>query len=436
MSPGTRLRVAVVGGGISGMAAARDLARHHDVTLFEAGARLGGHAHAVEVDDGAGKSLWVDTAFLIYNARHYPRFCQMLRELGVDAQTQRADMSASFVDDDANMRFALLRGASGFAAQKRNFVRPAFYRMFAELLLLRRRARRDLQARRIAPSATIDEYLAGYSAPFRHQLVYPLASAIWSLPGRHIAQYPALAILGFFENHGLLGGHSGDAWRTFVGGSGVYVDAFRRAFPGTVHVGTPARKVRRVGGTVQLSLGDGTAVFDRVVLATHADRSLGMLGDASEQERRVLGAFSYNETRIALHRDPRVVHLDRRLWASWNATTRGGRTRITYYLNRVQSLPTPRDWFLTLDAEDDDAEIAPHLRERTFSYRHPIFDAAAVAAQRDLPALNARPGALTFFAGAYAGHGFHEDGVVAGQAAAAALERTVFARTMELPTLQ
>jgi uncharacterized protein len=404
-----RRRIAVVGGGIAGITAAHVLQREHDVTLFEAGSSLGGHAHAIEVDDGRGGFVEVDTAFLIYNGRHYPRFCELLVDLGVNHRTSPAEMSASFADYDANLHYALARGLDSLFVQRRNLVRPAFYRMFAELMLFRRRAHSDMLAGRISESLTLGAYLEGYSRMFRDDLVVPLATAIWSLPGRLVLDYPARAILQFFMNHRLLHGESGDAWRTFDGASGVYVRAFRDRFRGRLELSTPVVRIERHTGAndaVTVVTKGARHPFDAVILATHADHSLALLDSPSPEESRVLSAFRYNTSRVLLHGDAAVLHRDRRLWASWNAVTRYGRTTVSYHLNRVQRLPASApDYFLTLD--DDGGR-----RHRTiahFDYRHPIFDVRAVASQASLAGLQGK--GATYFCGSYAGHGFHEDGV-------------------------
>ena len=409
-----RRRIAVVGAGISGITAAHVLQREHDVTLFEAGTTLGGHAHAVAVDDGRGGSVDVDTAFLIYNGRHYPRFCELLVDLGVNHDTRPAEMSASFADYDTNLHYALARGLDSLFVQRKNLVRPGFYRMFAELLLFRRRAHADLLAARIPESLTLGAYLEGYSRLFRDDLVVPLATAIWSLPGRLVLDYPARAILQFFMNHQLLHGESGDAWRTFDGASGVYVRAFRDRFRGRIRLSTPVVRIerhRRAKDPVTIVTKGERHPFDAVVFATHADDSLALLQSPSPDETRVLSAFRYNTSRVLLHGDPAVLHRDRRMWASWNAVTRYGRTCVSYHLNRVQRLPvTAPDYFLTLD--DDGGRR--HRTIAKFDYRHPIFDAKAIASQARVEDLQGKD--ATFFCGSYTGHGFHEDGVVSALA--------------------
>lgn len=394
-----------MGGGVAGITAAHVLQRAHDVTLLEASPALGGHAHAVSVDDGMGGVVAVDTAFLIYNELHYPSFVRLIQELGVAPQTLPAEMSASFVDDDKDFHYALSRGLDALFFQRKNALRWRFYRIFGELLAFRRRAFRDMAAGTIPEHVTLGDYLRPYSALFRDNLVVPLASAIWSLPGEVVLAYPARQILRFFQNHRLLEGKSGEAWRTFSGSSSVYVDAFAKRFAGKLRLGAKVKSVRRDDRFVHLVTQEETETFDRVVLATHADVSLSLLEEPTAAERAVLSPWSYHPNAVILHTDPRVLHRDRRLWASWNVVKRDGRQRVTYYLNRVQKLRSRIDYFLTLG----EAEIDASREVARFSYRHPVFDAASVATQARLSALDGARG--TFFCGSYAGHGFHEDAV-------------------------
>jgi uncharacterized protein len=405
-SGSARERIAVIGGGIAGITAAHVLAKRHDVTLYEANAEVGGHANAVTVDDGQGGALEVDTAFLIYNRLHYPRFVAFLRELGVEDRTTSAEMSASFVNHDLDVCYALGRGIGPLFFQRRNLVRPAFYRIFADLLRFRRRAYHDVSSDRIPASVTLGDYLAPYSPSFVSCFVAPLACAIWSLPDHLVLRHPARQILRFFYNHGLLRGSSGDAWRTFDGASRVYVRAFLRSFRGRVRTREPVQRVLRTSDAVRVLTRSGAATFDRVVLATHADVSLGLLDAPTPEERAALGPWRYHPNEVLLHEDVGVLHRDRRLWASWNVVTRGKEQIVTYDLNRVQRLRTRRELLLTLG----EGGVDPARVLARFTYRHPVFDAASVATH---PLLEKLDGASrTFFCGSYAGHGFHEDAVV------------------------
>ncbi len=424
-----RARVAVIGGGAAGIAAAHSLASDgkHEVTLFEAEPRLGGHAHTVMVDDGRGGTVGVDTAFLIYNARHYPAFVALLRELGVEGDTAAAEMSTSFIDEDRQVRYALGRGRGlgALFAPPTAALRPRHWRLLTELLVFRRRAAADVALDRIGPTVTLGTYLASYSELFRECFVVPLAAAIWSLPDDLVLQYPARSILEFFRNHQLLGGDSGDAWRTFPRGSRTYVDAFAARFPGRLRLGTRVDEVRR--DTVDTRRGpvtivaEGTReVFDAVVLATHADVSLRLLADTTDDERALLSPWRYHPNTVILHGDERWVP-EARLRSSWNVVHRDGRRVVTYDLNRVQSLASARSYFLTLG----DVPVDPAREVARFVYRHPIFSAASVATQ---PALRRHDGdRRTYFCGSYHGHGFHEDAVASARLAVRSLDRQLAA---------
>lgn len=419
--------VAVVGGGIAGITAAHALSRVHRTTLFEASASIGGHAHALPVDDGRGGTVDVDTAFLVFNELHYPSFCQLLDAWGVSDETRAVKMTASFVDDARDLRFVLGDGLDALFCQRANLRRPRLVQLLFELVRFRRRAYRDMTQGHISPTVTIGTYLAPFSRDLRELVMVPMASAIWSLPGSLVASYPARALLQFFMNHRLLRGRTSNAWRTFHGSSATYVRAFERGFVGEIRKRAPVLRVFRTSHGVEVAHPAGRERFDAVVLATHADDALAMLDVPSTIERRVLGAFRYHPTRVRLHGDRDVLHHDRRTWACWNMVSRAGQTLVTYHLNRVQGLAsgTP-DWFVTLGDE------APSRRDRIadFVYRHPIFDTAAIEAQNLLASIQG--GQRTYFCGSYGGHGFHEDAVVSALRATHELRVNRIASTREV----
>jgi len=406
MDAQAKRRIAVVGGGISGIAAAHMLQHDHDVTLFEASPRLGGHAHAVQVDDGGATPLNLDMAFLVYNDLHYPRFVEFLDSLGVRENTRPAEMSTCFADYDKDFHYTLGRGLSSLFEQRATLCSRPFARIVRDLLAFRRRAYRDIVGNRLGPEITLGEYLKDYSSHFRDNFVVPLTVAIWSIPSGDVLAYPAAAILRFFYNHRLLHGHSGDAWRTFNGSSARYVDAFQAQFRGRIALGTAGtiKTVIRSSRGVEIVTARGREHFDEVVMATAPDLALRLLAFPTPAERRLLGAWRYEPNTVTLHTDAQMVHQDRRLWASWNVTTRGGKMRVTYNLNRVQCPEACRDYFVTLGGDIPAAKI---IEQATF--RHPIFDAASVATQQELRAIAGDN--ATYFCGAYLGHGFHEDGV-------------------------
>lgn len=402
--------IAVVGAGVAGLTAAMRLQKRFEVTLFDSDERIGGHANpgTVETPDGP---VAVDTGFLVFNLGTYPTFVSLLTELGLTSAVAETDMSFSFSSPAPGLSFSD-QGWSALTDGGRNLLRPAALRLFVDLLRLRRRAARELKAGTM-PDVTIEEYTRALSPALRRCLLYPLAAAIWTLPEEHLRRYPAIAFFRFFDNHNLLQGASDRAWRTLVGSSAVYLEAIRARLRGPLRLGCGVRTILRDARGVDVVLRDGTRLrFDGVVLATHADISLSLLDEPTEQERRLLGPWRYHSTRAVLHRDTRLMPPDRRHWACWNVIAGDGPPVVTYHLNRVQHLATRTPVLLSLTERD----VPPSLTEAELRYRHPIFDAAAVATQPELRTLD---GALrTWFCGSYFGDGFHEDAVASAQSVA------------------
>ena len=414
---GKAMRIAVIGAGISGLSAAWLLGQAHDVVLFEAAPRLGGHANTVRVA-GAGGETAVDTGFIVYNEATYPNFIALMDHLRV--ATQPTEMSFAVSLDGGRLEYS---GTSiaGLFAQRSNLVRPRFWNMLQDITRFYRNASRDALAERAA-DISLGDYLAagGYGTAFRDDHLLPMAAAIWSAPCSEILSYPAAAFLRFHHNHGLLQLTDRPVWRTVTGGSSVYVRKLRVAFSGEIRVGAPVRQVRRGANDVVLT-GDGWAeTFDHVVFAGHADQTLAMLADSSPTEAEALGAFRYSRNRAVLHGDEALMPKRRRAWASWNHI--GQRAQpdsacaVTYWMNRLQGLPEAQPFFVTLNPPDT-------LREETVFheeiYEHPLFDAAALDAQDRLWSLQGMR--RSWFCGAYFGSGFHEDGLQAGLAVAEAL---------------
>jgi len=405
------LRIAVIGSGISGLSAAWLLSRRHSVFVFEADNRIGGHSNTVDAGPVA-----VDTGFIVYNELTYPNLTALFRNLGVP--TKPSEMSFAVSLDGGRLEYS---GSSfaGLFAQPRNLLRPRFWSMLADLLRFYRHAARDLTE---PGSATLDEYLAArkYGAALRDDHLYPMAAAIWSTPAGEIGSYPAASFIRFCANHGLLQLTGRPIWRTVDGGSRAYVTRLTQAFADRIAVGRGIRTVRRRAEAVEITDDRGDKeFFDHVVIATHADQALAMLSDASAEERRLLGAFRYNENLAVLHADPAWMPRRRRAWASWNyISQRAGASKqlsMTYWMNRLQSLPG-RPLFVTLNPDN---EPRADLVIRRETYHHPRFDAAAMAAQKQLWSLQGIRN--TWFCGAYFGAGFHEDGLQAGLAVAEAL---------------
>ena len=404
---GRPLDIAVVGSGISGLSAAWLLSQRHRVTLFEADQRIGGHSHTVDV---AG--IPVDTGFIVYNEQTYPNLTAMLRHLNVASTPTEMSFAVSLQGGAHEYSGSGLRGVF---AQKRNLLRPRFWTMLRDLLRFYREAPADLAG---LGEESLETYLdrAGYSAAFREDHLYPMAAAIWSSPALGIRDYPAAAFIAFCQNHALLQTSKRPPWRTVQGGSRSYVQALREQFSGTVRSGIPVNQITREIGGVTLHTEAGAERFDHVVIAAHADQALAMLGDPDDAERALLSKFAYAPNHAVLHSDPRLMPLRRRVWSAWNflqGGEAGSGPAVTYWMNRLQQLDTKMPLLVTLNPHTPPDPALVHWQG---TYAHPLFDAAAIAAQRQLWSLQGSHN--TWFCGAYFGAGFHEDGLQAGLAVA------------------
>jgi predicted NAD/FAD-binding protein len=407
-----RLDIAVVGSGVSGLSAAWLLARRHRVTLYEAQERLGGHSFTVEAPGPAGAQP-VDMGFIVYNEANYPNLTALFAHLGV--ATRPSNMGFSVSLEDGRFEYG---GDSlpAFLAQWRNLVRPRFWSMLADLVRFYREAPEQACALH-GRMTSLGEFLdaQGYGAAFQDDHLLPQAAAIWSASVGQIRAYPASAFIRFCENHGLLKIVGRPQWRTVFGGAREYVAKMAAGLGEGVRVGATVAGVRRrPEGVLVREAAGPVRRFDRVVIATHADQGLALLEDADQCERRVLGAFGYARNHAVLHSDPSFLPKRRRTWSAWNYVSRDGESPcVTYWMNRLQSLPAASPLFVTLNPAraPDPASI---LRQEVFD--HPQFDAAALNAQDDLWSLQGRGG--VWWCGAYFGSGFHEDGLQAGLAVA------------------
>jgi len=412
------LRIAVVGAGISGLSAAYLLSRRHRVELFEKDRRLGGHAHTHTVEH-EGRPFNVDSGFLVYNHRTYPHFSRLLAELGVGGHP--SDMSFS-VDCRRCRLLYSTRGLNGLFTQRRRVVDPGYLRMLASIPRFNGRAR-ALLGNPGAPERTLGEFLeeGRFEDAFARHFMLPLVGAVWSSSAADVRAFAARPLLRFMDNHGWLDVDP-PRWWTVRGGSRRYVEAIAARLGRSVHAGCGVLAVRRETDCVRvLTERAEWRRFDRVVLATHADQALGLLADPSPDEVRLLGAFRYSRNRTLLHTDESVLPRSPRAWASWNMVTsdcrrEGAPVSLTYHLNRLQSLPGPTQFCVSLNLE---REPAPGTVLAEIDYTHPILDAAAAAAQPGLRRLSGQR--HTFFAGAHMRYGFHEDGLMSGMKVAEAL---------------
>ena len=401
------MRIAVVGAGVSGLVAAYRLGHAHDVTVFEAAAYAGGHTNTVTVETERGP-LAVDTGFIVFNDRNYPHFEALLRELGVAAQP--SDMSFGVTDERGDFEYAST-SPNGLFAKRAHLADPAFLRMIGDIPRFQRAAR-ALLATDADPS--LRGWLAeeGFSNAFVERVIVPQASAVWSSDPEQMWTFPARFLLQFFDNHGMLGLRGRPRWRTITGGSKTYVEALLARLDADVRLSTPVAAVARTpGGVTVTPRGGEPETFDEVVLACHADQALALLGDdATPLEREVVGAFPYQRNEAVLHTDRALLPRRRRAWASWNAhllDDTSGPAKVTYWMNRLQSLDADREYLVTLNRTE---AIDPATILRVIDYAHPVYTAAGAAAQRRHAEVSGAD--RVHFCGAYWRWGFHEDGVV------------------------
>ena len=418
------MKIAIVGTGVSGLVAAHELSTHHDLTVFEAADRIGGHANTVDVRiDGHDHA--VDTGFIVYNEANYPGFIRLLDQL--DVPTRPTDMSFGVSVARSGLEY---RGSNlnTLFAQRSNLLRPPFLRMLIEIVRFNRAARTLVNhesrwadgtrlpkhAERGDDEVSIAEFLrrGRYSEAFVSQFLVPFGAAIWSADPATFTQFPMRSYARFMENHGLLGLAGRPQWRTVCGGSRTYVEALIKPFSDRIQLNTPVEKIihREHGGqsSVEVITAAGAHEFDRVIIAAHSDQALGMLGDASAVEQAILGAIGYQPNRATLHTDERMLPRSPLARASWNywVAPDEQRATVTYWMNLLQGIDSTRPLLLTLNRAD---AIDPEQVLAEFDYDHPVFDAAALRAQRRRREIQGGRG--RYFVGAYWGYGFHEDGV-------------------------
>ena len=398
-------RIAIIGSGISGLAAAYFLSRKHEVFVFERESRIGGHTHTVTVDSENGP-LAVDTGFIVHNRETYPNFCRLLEELNVE--TQPSDMSFAVTSPGGAFEYSS-RGARGFFAQRSNVMRPAHYGLLSEILRFNREAPKILDKAETA-DLTLAQFLEGghYSLCFIERYLYPMASAVWSMPPDDLAQFPAHTLIRFFRNHGMLGINTHPLWLTIRGGSQAYLAPLSRTFQGRIMTSADIASVARSGTGVDVTVrGREPMTFDHAVFACHGNQILPMLANPNETERGVLSAFTTTRNEVCLHTDSGMLPRRAAARASWNYWIGDtGKVTLTYHMNRLQSLRAPEDFCVSLNAN---GSIASDRVLRRLTYHHPFFDRAAVLAQSRWAEISGRD--RIHFCGAYWFYGFHEDGV-------------------------
>jgi hypothetical protein len=413
------LKIAVVGQGIAGMSAAWLLSQRHRVTVYEAEPRFGGHSLTVEAPSPAGP-IPVDMGFIVYNEANYPNLTALFRHL--DVPTAFTDMSFGVSLDNGDLEYASTDLFTLFA-QRRNLLRPRFWSMLGDVVRFCRQAPSHACALD-ARMTSLGDYLgeAGYGRAFQDDHILPQAAAIWSASVDAVRELPAAAFIRFFENHGLLKILDKPLWRTVVGGSRQYVAKLTAAVRGGARLGTAATRIERTaGGVLVRDVTGHVERYDQVVVACHADQGLKLLAAPTPAQRAILGAFSYTQNLAVLHSDASFMPRRRKAWSSWNylGDAQGHADRrlcVTYWMNLLQDLPRETPLFVTLNPirAPDPASVI-----RTEHFDHPLFDAAALKAQKQLWSVQGEDG--IWWCGAYAGAGFHEDGLQAGLAVAEAL---------------
>jgi predicted NAD/FAD-binding protein len=421
------MNIAIIGCGISGLSAAYYLRENHQLTLYESAARIGGHTATVDVD-WHGHRYAIDTGFIVYNDWTYPNFIELLQTLGV--ATKPTEMSFSVRCDHNGLEYGG-NNLSTLFAQRRNLLRPSFHGMLQDILRFNREAVRDLESGRLSAATTLGEYLVAnrYGESFIHHYLLPMGSAIWSASIDGMVDFPLLFFIRFFNNHGLLSVNNRPQWHVIEGGSRAYLEPLTRSFSQAIRCNARIASVCRRPGSVELVMSDGHRVqHDQVIFACHSDQALALLEDATQAEREALGAIPYQPNEVVLHNDDSLLPRSRRAWSSWNYWLREpeqSRPVLNYNMNILQGLDAPTTFCVTLNATET---IAPDKIIDSFEYSHPVFSLEAIAAAQKIEDFNGLN--HSWFAGAYLGNGFHEDGVVSARKVAEAINRMATGATI------
>ena len=399
------MKIAIIGGGISGLTCAHLLHRHHEVTVFESERKPGGHSNTMEFDFD-GSDYRIDTGFIVYNDRTYPNFMALLAQLGVEGTP--TSMSFAVRCDRTGVEYSGT-GLSGVFAQKRNLFRPSFLRMVTDILRFNRQGTADAEV--VSSEMTVGEYLRrnGYGRAFAEHYLLPMGAAIWSCPTGTFADFPIQFILQFYRNHGLLSLTNRPQWYTIPGGSRQYVNRLTAPFSDRIRSGSPVRQVLRSASAVTVATSESSEEFDEVIFACHSDQALTLLEQPTSVERTILTAFPYEKNEAVLHTDESILPKCRKAWSAWNyriGIKPETRATITYNMNILQHIQSPHTFSVTLN---DTETIDPAKVISRHQYSHPLFTIERASMQ----ALHGRliRSQRTSYCGAYWGNGFHEDGV-------------------------
>jgi len=402
------VNIAIIGSGISGLTCAYLLNRNHEITLFEAGDRVGGHTHTVEVTVD-GQRHAVDTGFIVFNDWTYPNFIRLLSQIGVGFKPTQ--MSFSVTDPDSGLEYNGNNFNSLFA-QRRNLFSPGFWGMLRDILRFNKQAQADLAEGRISADTTLDQYLkaGGYGERFILHYIVPMGAAIWSMSMADMLGFPLQGFVRFFKNHGLLSVNHRPQWCVIEGGSSAYIAPLTAGFKDRIRLNCPVTQVERDEDGVVIHSAAGSEHFDKVVFACHSDQALALLAKPSAAEQSILGALPYADNEVVLHSDTRLLPSNRLAWASWNYRLGGAghtRTAVTYNMNILQGIQSDTTFCVSLNQS---AGIEPSRVLGRFTYAHPQYSLSTVAAQQRWEELNGAQ--HSFYCGAYWANGFHEDGVV------------------------
>jgi predicted NAD/FAD-binding protein len=409
-------RIAVIGAGISGITAAWLLSRRYLVTLIEKESQLGGHAHTHFLDSGPDTGTPIDMGFIVLNDRNYPTLLNLFSQWGV--RTQNSDMSFGFEDKESGFYYSS-DVPCGLFARRKNLISPLFWRLMLDIFRFNRIARKELQTG-LGPS-TLGEFLEKYefSKAYIDFHMVPVSAAVWSTPSENILDFPAEAIIRFYDHHGLLTLTNRPQWKTVVGGSISYVQAFEQQFLGTVKKNSPVLNVKRMRDKIKVTFEDHTQMdFDSIVLATHANISRRLLANPEPEESRILDKWTYTQNHITLHRDVHVMPPKESAWASWSYVKMSRNQQalainMSYYMNRLQRLKTEKNYFVTLNG---DTWIDSNQRIKSVIFDHPCYTFDSLSTHNELDSINGKN--RIFYCGAYCGYGFHEDGARSGVAVA------------------
>jgi predicted NAD/FAD-binding protein len=399
-------KIAIIGSGIAGLSSAYYLHQQHDVTVFEAAPRIGGHTATMDVTIG-GRHFAVDTGFIVYNDWTYPEFIKLMQEIGVS--NQPTDMSFALSDRNTGLEYSGTSLGTMFA-QRRNLLSPRFLGMLRDIVRFNRQAPLHLDDGSADATLTLGEYLREhhYGQAFTDQYLVPMGSAIWSADTASMLDFPLQFFIRFFRNHGLLNLRDRPQWRVIKGGSRQYLQPLTQGFAHRIRTNTPIAAVRRLGTAVEIQPQNGAAeIFDHVIFACHSDQALALLQDPTIAEREILGSIPYQDNDVVLHTDVRMLPENRRTWSAWNYLLHDADQRaiLTYNMNILQGLQAPETLCVTLNSTES---INPHQILGKFNYSHPVFTLPGMRAQQRWAEIN---GERSWFCGAYWHNGFHEDGV-------------------------